>query len=191
MGNYYEGEISIALKLDTPHEILIDLIHMSYWQNKMLIPEKYKEEPIFKNENFNRLKISYGFVFKENENVSLIEYENEPLCELFQDEPEKWKYLVNYYVKINVCLKGYKNLIEEFIDWIRPYTDSTYNYLGNIKDEDGYYNKDFYLDFTSFKKEIEESKMICKGCDNFWETSLCRNYKYCKQAFEKGKLFKE
>lgn len=188
MGNYFEGEISIALKLDTPHDILISLINMCYWQDKMLIPEGYENEPIFKNENFDRLKISYGFVFKESD-IYCVEYENENLCELFIEEPNKWNSLINYYVKINVCLKGYNNLIEEFIDWIRPYADDTYNYLGNIQDEDGYYNKDFYLDFKEFKEEHDKIKIICEGCENFYETSLCRNLKFCKRAFEKGKNF--
>ena len=75
MGNYFEGEISIALKLDTPHDILISLINMCYWQDKMLIPEGYENEPIFKNENFDRLKISYGFVFKESD-IYCVAYEN-------------------------------------------------------------------------------------------------------------------
>ena len=187
MGNYYEGKLTIALKKDIPHDLHLALINMCYWKDEMKIPEKWKNEPIFKNDKFDRLRISYGFTMsEEDDEVSLLEYEGEDLCEIFEEQEELWDRVCGYYVELNLCLKGYKNLCEEFIDWIKPYANIKYNYLGNIHDEDGYMNKDFFLDDTEFKKEIEKTKIVCGDCEKFCETAFCNNYFYCKKAFDKG-----
>ena len=31
MGNYYEGRLSIALRKDIPHQLMIDLISLCFW----------------------------------------------------------------------------------------------------------------------------------------------------------------
>lgn len=187
MGNYYEGTLSIPLKKDIPHELRIALIEMCYWQEEMnKIPNKWKDEPIFKNDRFDRIRFEYGFVLKIDDEFETLEYEGEDLCDKSLYDEDFWKKLDGYFLKANFCFKGYKNVGEELVDFLKPYMDTRFNYLGNIKDEDGYYNKDFFIDDTEFKKEQEKRLKVCEGCEDRKETCFCENYYLCERAYLRG-----
>lgn len=187
MGNYYEGTLRIPLKKNISKNLKNALIKMCYWQEEIKKPKEWENEECFKHERWDYPNFSFGFVLKENEDIEILEYEGED----FNDEtyyPKKfWQNLVGYYLDIRFCMKGYNQLGEKYINWLKPFMDNKLsNYLGEIKDEDGTYKKQFFIDDTILKKEIDSRKYICNGCNNFNENFLCDNFDICKRAYNIG-----
>ena len=63
--------------------------------------------------------------------------------------------------------------------------------ITSLKDEDGYLNKDLYLDRDLMKREIASRKYICAGCENYQANFDCPYWKKCLRAFEIGQKSKK
>mgnify|MGYP003296340843 CR=1 FL=1 len=192
MGNYYEGRLSIALRKDIPHQLMIDLISLCFWnyekRNDEELKSHWKEEPLFKRKDISNISISYSFLLEDEENGRyLLEYEGENLCDEMYDEI--WDKHIGYCVDINICTKrnffeNDSDLGQDFIDWLKPYAIEKFNYIGQIKDEDGTFEKEYFLDSLPFLEEKKQREFLCKGCEKDKPMALCKNYVYCKRAYE-------
>ena len=98
----------------------------------------------------------------------------------------------NLCVNVRVCAKQYSAEFDDLIDFLKPYLIENHpNKVGHIKDEDGYLNKDLYLDRDLVKKQIAARKHICGGCENYQENFDCPYWKKCNRAYEIGKKSKK
>ena len=174
MGNYYEGNLCFCLKNDTPKDILYDLAMISERENnyhtenlKVLNDTKWG-----KHNRFNYP--SYFFERKEYDNYNFYSFE------------------------VNFCTKGYlyKNddLGQDIYDFLKPYIDeSVYDmtiggYIGNVEDEDGTYNKSFFINYDYFNEEVNRRKYLCnENCYYYKNDILCNKYLMCKRAYDLGK----
>ena len=97
----------------------------------------------------------------------------------------KFKYLE---VSVRVCAKQYSAEFDDMVEYLKPYLIKDHpNKVGHIEDEDGYLNKDIYLDRDLVKKQIAARKHICDGCENYQENFDCPYWKKCNRAYEIGK----
>lgn len=189
MGNYFQGTLTIPLRKDIPYELQLSLIKMCYWQEKCEKPKNWEHEPCFQHKRWDYPNFSYGFILQDetdSNSYNLLEYEGEPLCDEELYPKEMWKFHIGYFFSIDFCMKEYQGLGELYVDWLRPYMDTKFNYLGEIKDEDRTYRKKFYIDEKLVKDKIESRRYLCNGCNYFVETDLCENYTICKRAYELG-----
>ncbi len=93
----------------------------------------------------------------------------------------------NLWLRVLVNAKQYTSELDDLIDFLKPYLVKGHeNKVGHIKDEDGYLNKDIYLDKDFFKKQLISRKYICEGCEDYKPNFDCENWKKCKTAYEKG-----
>ena len=177
MGNYYEGVLVFGLKKDIPEDLLHDLslLTKDCDEENLLDKRLYKE--LKESEWINHYRPLYPTYY--------LEFYKSPT-----DEYTGW------YFSINFCMKGYMcdgdDLGEDIYDFLYPYIDPTaYNmtnggYIGKIKDEDGTYCKEFYVDYTQYNKALESRKYICDGCrENIG--ALCNSWFYCKRAYDIGR----
>ena len=107
---------------------------------------------------------------------------------------EKWEF---YLFEIDFCMKGYRigtdDLGQDIYDFLKSYIDeSVYDmsdggYIGRIHDEDGTYDKSFYVNYDIFNCEIEKRKYLCNAdCYYHKENCLCDKYVVCKRAYQLG-----
>ena len=110
---------------------------------------------------------------------------------MVKNELKKCRYK-NLYVNVRVCAKQYSAEFDDLIEYLRPYLIENHpNKVGHIKDEDGYLNKDLYLDRDLMKREIASRKYICAGCKNYQANFDCPYWKKCLRAFEIGQKSKK
>lgn len=179
MGNYYEGEIAIGLIRELPDNYIELFCAMS--RNEP-IPSGFLDTEYFKKDRWDCPNFTFGYWYinDESDNI-LIEYD---------DDQSEFANLVlkGYYINVSVCMKGYSNHMESLIEFVKPYIHSdTPNYLGKIKDEDGWYKKQFFADYTELKKEVESRIEVCEECNFFSHDYLCNNYELCSNAYHRGK----
>jgi hypothetical protein len=97
----------------------------------------------------------------------------------------------NLCLSVRVNAKQYTSELDDLVEYLRPYLIKNHsNKVGHIQDEDGYLNKDIYLDRDLVKKQIATRKHICGGCENYQENFDCPYWKKCSRAFEIGKKSK-
>ena len=180
MGNYYEGTLCFALRNDTPVEIINDLYKLSHCcdQCKDYVKEDFEmlqNTKWFKHKRFNYPQ--YQFI--KHELADRITYE----------------------LLIEFCMKGYReggdDLGQDIYDTLKPYIDElSYDlidgYIGNIYDEDGTYNRTFYVNEEKLKKRMEKRKYLCNSkCHLYHKDRLCIHYKICHRAYLIGKIQKK
>lgn len=183
MGNYYEGILTIPLLKNISEDLKKALIGLSYWKETIEKPKLWEKESCFQHERWDSPKMSFGFILKSG----YLEYEGEPIEDETLYSKDFWNDLIGYYFQLNFCMKNYNNLGELYVEWLRPYVNTEYGYLGNIHNEDQSYNKDFFINEDIFKQEIKDREYLCKSCDKFISTCLCKNYFYCCRAYNLGK----
>ena len=97
----------------------------------------------------------------------------------------------NLYIRVKVNAKQYSSELDDLIYYLTPYLIKNHpNKVGHIQDEDGYLNKDLYLDMDLIKREIASRNYICNGCANYQENFDCPYWKKCFRAYEIGKKSK-
>lgn len=90
--------------------------------------------------------------------------------------------------------KYYDNEFDKIFNFLKPYIEETEECLGEIRDEDGYLGKDYYLHETTFKKIITKQKYMCEGCPNKFgrkDNVKCENYEFCSIAYDNGQKYKK
>lgn len=215
MGNYYEGDLRFVLKKDTPEDILKDLIKISFLNDRnklsmMNISKKFLETDWLKHERCDYPNYTFNICVKENDDYSLKEVEKEVLSflpniseyferlkekndDIYECKKRNKKEIVSYVFDISFCMKGYQYLGEYIFDYLFPYIDnSMYDMsyggcVGHIKDEDGTYDKFFFIDVNLYKKEIESRQYLCKDCKLGFPNELCKYWERCYRAYEIGK----
>lgn len=169
MGNYYEGIISFRLKKDTPRNI-VDMLNFLD-ANLVVGCDRPTFEAVINEFNINH--------------EGAEKYDTFPNVNKCGD-----------YVRLSICTKHFKtNSILWMIDMCRPYMVNDGpedNYLGNISDEDGYYDKSFYINDEMFKNEMKKRYFICNpSCDKFNKDVACNFYDICIRAYNIGKADNE
>lgn len=184
MGNYYEGKLMIRLKNNLNKEVESFLMWLSDGMEKIDLSDfpLFREHVYFKKNHYEYPNFEYGIIVSEKEDEWPIPYYNIKEYDIVQED------IIGKYLKIDICMKGYDAHMESFLDLIRPYVDETApNYVGEIHDEDGRYNKRFYLDEKALLGEIKKREYLCAGCENNKPLTLCDYYTMCKRAYNIGK----
>ena len=85
-------------------------------------------------------------------------------------------------LEYTICEKNWnsESMVREMIDVFSPLLQN--DYIGTIRDEDGYYKVDFFKDNDP---KIEHYTFCGDWCTNYFETSSCKK-KFCKQLFHIG-----
>lgn len=157
MGNYYEGTVTIKLKKELPEDILNLLIHLN--ENDGIKPSNFENEAYFQKDRWDSPKFEFGYWIIKDEETDLLPFDFYNSEIKLQENNND--YIYGYYITINFCMKGYNNHMEEFLEFIRPYIhENARNYLGHIEDEDGHYNKDFFIDENLEQKEQSKTTEI-------------------------------
>lgn len=171
MSNYYEGKLNFRLKEDIPKDILHDLL--------LLSSEEYSRE---------------NFIVLQNEKWGRHERYDYPNYNLKLKKCDEHEF---YLFEIDFCMKGYRigtdDLGQDIYDFLKSYIDeSVYDmsdggYIGRIHDDDDTYDKNFYVNYDIFKREIEKRKYLCNAdCYYHKENCLCDKYVVCKRAYQLG-----
>lgn len=172
MGNYYDGKLFFGLKEDIPKDVLHDLL--------LLSSEDYS---------------SLDFLVLQNEKWGKHKGYNYPNYKFQLRKSNDHEY---YLFEIDFCMKGYRNgddyLAEDIYEFLKQYIDeSVYDmsdggYIGRIHDEDGTYDKTFYINYDDFNKELERRKYLCsEDCYYYQKAVLCDKYDICKRAYQIGR----
>lgn len=189
MGNYYEGNLLIPLRKDIPDKLKNALFKISKHGNDE-IPNEYIDQPCFQHERWNYPCFNFGSLLKEEDgSITTIDdidgLNIQPINEIYEFIKKSF---YCYYLRIDFCMKGYMQLGELYVNWLRPFMikDKAFNYIGEIKDEDGTYHKKFYVDKDWLKQEERNRDYLCKDCPNK-VYGLCDFYNICKRAYDLGK----
>lgn len=103
----------------------------------------------------------------------------------------KKRKFTNLWVRVSVNAKQYTSELDDLMDYLRPYLIQDHpNKVGHIHDEDGYLNKDIYLDRDLVNREIASRKYLCGGCEKYQKNYDCPYWKRCFRAYEIGKKLK-
>lgn len=111
MGMYTEFNIGVALKKNTPSEVIDILKYMV--RDVEDRPSTLPDHPLFKTDRWFIL-FTCGSYYFDGETNSMFN---------FDDIDGKW------YLTVRSSLKNYCSEIEKFLDWIRPYLYTT-GFLG-------------------------------------------------------------
>ncbi len=178
VGNYYEGNLAFGLKKDIPEDLLHDLSLLTkncseedFWDK--LLCKEFKE-----SKWANHYRLLYAAYY--------LDFYKSPT-----DNYTGWCFSINF------CMKGYRydgdDLGQDIYNFLHPYIDqAAYDmtnggYIGKVKDEDGTYRKEFYVDYDQFNKIVEDRQHLCEGCYKEMADSLCDDWIYCKRAYDIGR----
>lgn len=185
MGNYFQGTVIFKLKSNLGNEIESFLKWLSSGMEESNLSDfpSFKDHEYFKKKHYDYPRFEYGVVILVEGDEWLFPYDDEIKEYGFNQSDITGKYL-----KISVCMKGYDNHIESFMKLIRPYIDNrAANYVGEIHDEDGLYNKRFYVDEKKLVEEIKNREYLCADCEYNSPLTLCDYYTICKRAYNMGR----
>jgi len=185
MGNCYQGTITIQLKDD----LTKDVDDFLKWLSGGLQEKSLNDFPLFRNheyfkkENYNYPRFEYGRIINWDDDEWLFSYDED-----ISQYGIKTSDITGRYLKIDINMKAYNNHMECFLELIRPYIDeSAPNYIGEIHDEDGRYDKCFYANEDILLKEIKEREFLCSNCEWNHPLTLCNSYSRCKRAYDIGR----
>lgn len=197
MGNYYEGSFFVRLNNipDKLRLILDGIKNKSYKDDFILFDENHDisclhiEEGVLLYETDEALKEN-DVEFEVTEDMRYFTLGYNSFKKLLEENSEVISMCEQrgYWIKVSVCKKNYNKELELFLDYIRGFIDKDINPLivGHIKDEDGYCDKDLYLNIEKFEELYNSRKFLCNGCDYCKKDSLCDNYELCKRAYDLG-----
>lgn len=182
MGNYYEGEMVFILRHDTPTEIIDDLRTLA----------KYRRQCSAYNED------TFGILQK----TKWFKHERFYYPNYYFETYSCMHGSTGYVFKVVFYIEGYvierDDLGKDIYNTLKPYIDEPaydiYNcqYLGKVHDEDGTYNKTFYVNEDKAKQEMEKRKYLCNSKCHIWnKNDLCDNYKICHRAYLIGQKQKK
>ena len=195
MGNYYEGSFYVRMKKipDTLKSIIEGIKEGNFKDEHSLFDSEH---------DYTRLFIETGIVLYLNDSAAKnLEYEIsdetrfldlsfESYNELLEEDKD---FLENYdikgyYIRVGVNMKGYKQELELFLDYIKSYIDEDMNPLvvGHIQDEDGYCDRDIVLNEQKFQEVLNSYDYLCSDCNNRLEHCFCPYYNLCKRAYDLG-----
>lgn len=194
LGNCYEGTFTLKLKKNIPDSLadLLQQLQKEDFNKKETIPAEFEEIKELINETWNEFSFEFGKIYgkKESNGEMYIDcvYEKEYLedIKLYQiPEPE----VSGLYISINIRTKKYiKDSFDTFLSFIYPYmSDDNPMYLGNIRDEDGFYRKDYFFDENQAKQNLENRIKFCDGCEMLKGVVPCSYEPICRRSYEIGK----
>ena len=166
MGNYYEGSISLYLKKDTPREVLKTLLSVPVDVNAYMnyIADEFKGIKIFERGKYKPdIYIDMELIDKDGE-PAYTDYMNIHSISLYElNEAKNNGYQVQAFtLTMNFFIKTswdefYSTVAQDWFNFVKDYIDTEYTEkqtkivpdgllkLGEIHDEDGYYNLVFIL----------------------------------------------
>jgi len=216
MGNYYEGDLFLyvdpeSLKFsecfDLLKEYLIQCKEQKLVFSLRIIDENFvdfDDSNCFKDGNFEKTAQD---VQKSRYKEELFEYDQrveKGFDDIYDDEDVEFlekirNNEINFEdltvdsIVIKCCSKKYDKendevKIIEIIEKLKPFKDKEEeNYVGTIKDEDGYYRRTFWWDNDALNAEIKSREYLCEGCEyHKFREELCSRFKTCNRAFNLG-----
>lgn len=204
MGNYYTGNLQFYLKKDICPEDLKDLKKL----DERVLDQTLYSERIQRSRWFEHKRWDYPiydlyklYVYDENgpcKTYAYDDYGNRKylLCLMEEEVDEEGLLFVGYELDVQICMKLYRDdgndLGEAIVGYLRPMCDSSIfdkerGSIGHIHDEDGTYNKEFYLDEKVFQEKKKKRSFLCENCAFDSEFFLCEDWEKCFRAYKLGK----
>lgn len=188
MGNYFEGSFFVKLKTlpDTLRNTLEEILSGTFCRFDDTC-------------DFTRVIVDYGVILLDNnDSGNEIPIDYTAYVEMIEDLTQ-YQELLNgftvskYYVSARVNCKNYKEELSIFLDYLKDYIDKDSNPLivGEIRDEDCTYFKEFTVNTEEYEKLHESRNHICKGCEYNHCAYLCEDYGKCERAYNLGKKASE